>query len=142
MTRDREEVPQTGHRLPHRTPADRREDVAPGAGGPVRSSPQPVGVAALRQLQRSAGNAAVGRAMAVVQRGKFTGHAAERGKERGISNTRMREVIRTGKKYDDPNYPEATVFYEAATGWAVCTVGGQVLTTYNTASPKARWVPR
>ncbi len=104
-------------------------------------------------LQRLVGNRAVAQ-IPTVQRGKgtgggkFTGHAAERGQQRGISNTKMREIMRSGNrgvvKYDDPDYDGSTVYFETATSWAVIVSGdGRVITTYNTGGfPKARWTPR
>lgn len=137
-------------------PLDRQEDAhtisGPGGAERLTRLRDPGTLAA---LQRLVGNRAVAQ-IPTVQRGKgkggqgggrFTGHAVDRGAERGISNTKMREIIRPGNrgvvKYDDSSYDGATIYWESATGWTVVVASnGQVITTYNQPVPKARWTPR
>ena len=107
---------------------------------------------AVLRLHGAAGNAAVAQRMQstvpaglvprTVQRVRFTEHARQRGgqADRLVSNTKMREIIRTGQRFSDPNYPDATVYYDPGTTVAVAVVDGNVITTYKTERPKARWV--
>lgn len=70
-----------------------------------------------------------------------TKHLKDRAAERNISEDEIDDAIDYGDRYDDPDYPGGTVYYDDQTGVTVCeTSDGTLTTCYVSNWPKSRWV--
>lgn len=73
----------------------------------------------------------------------LSNHFEQRAAQRGVTEAEADEAYQNGTQYSDPDYPGGTVYYDSASGAAICQVSNGTFTTcYKQARPKSRWVPK